>query len=352
MYDNNINTLRFVGAFLVLFGHTFVLCAGPGGGYDPISEWLKGVTAYQAKLPGLGVAMFFVLSGYLVTRSFDNRRSLIHYLEARALRIFPALWATLLLTVLVLGPLVTTMEPGAYFTHQGTWKYLIHNAKLYPDIMHRLPGVFMDNPRAGGVNGSLWTLPVEVRMYALVALLGVAGIIRRRSVFNMVSLLIVIWFILSPENFFLLHSLRHESLAVYFLLGALFYVNRDKIRYHWIGVAVLSLLVLISFKGVIYNLVYVVWFSYLVLYLSFHPTIKLPDLGKHGDFSYGLYLWAFPLTQVAILIFGPENPWFLVVVTFIATMTLAVASWYCVEQPALGLKGRLAGSARPAKTGT
>ena len=344
MYNNNINTLRFLGAFLVLFGHTFVLCGGPGGGYDPISQWLKGVTAYQAKLPGIGVAMFFVLSGYLVTRSFDNRRSLIQYLEARALRIFPALWVTLLLTVLVLGPLVTTLEPGAYFTHQGTWNYLFYNAKLYPDIMHRLPGVFMENPRAGGVNGSLWTLPVEVRMYALVALLGVAGVIRRRAVFNLVALVIAIWFMLSPDHFFLLYRPQHEVLAVYFLLGALFYVNRDSISYHWIGVALLGALVFISFKGAIYNLVYATWFSYLVLYLSFHRRIKLPDLGKHGDFSYGLYLWAFPVTQVNILIFGPQHPWFLVLVTFAATMVLAVGSWYYVEKPALRLKGRLTGA--------
>ena len=81
MRDNNINTLRFVGAFLVLFGHAFELCYGPGGGFDPISAFLKGFTGYGAKLPGIGVAMFFVLSGYLVTRSYQVRHGHIvgHY---------------------------------------------------------------------------------------------------------------------------------------------------------------------------------------------------------------------------------------------------------------------------------
>jgi len=87
--------------------------------------------------------------------------------------------------------------------------------------MYRLPGVFMENPRARGVNGSLWTLPVEVRMYVLVALLGVAGALRKRIVFNIAALLIVAWYLLLPEHFVLLHKLGHERLGLYFLLDAL-----------------------------------------------------------------------------------------------------------------------------------
>jgi peptidoglycan/LPS O-acetylase OafA/YrhL len=339
MHNNNINTLRFLGAFLVLFGHAFDLCYGPRGGFDPVSESLMGFTAYHAKLPGIGVALFFVLSGYLVTRSFENRQSLRAYVEARVLRIFPALWVTLLLTVLVLGPLVTTLELTAYFTHQGTWKYLLHNAKLFPDVMYRLPGVFLENPWPGGVNGSLWTLPVEVRMYMIVAFMGVMGFLRRSEIFNLIGLLIVAWYLLVPEHFVLLHDLKHARLGVYFLLGALLYMNRDTIIYHWIGVAVLSALLFLSFGKSSYDLVFAAWFSYLILYISFHRSIRFPDLGKYGDFSYGLYLYAFPMTQLNIFLFGPENPWFIVLVTSAATMVLAVASWFFIEQPFMRLKG-------------
>ena len=259
MHKNNINTLRFLGAFFVLFGHTFALCYGPRAGEDPISELIKGATAYSAGLPGVGVAMFFVLSGYLVTRSYENRHNLLLYVEARVLRIFPALWVTLLLTMLVLGPLVSTLESSAYFTHQGTWKYFWYNAKLFPDVSYRLPGVFLENPRAGGVNGSLWTLPVEVRMYAIVALLGVVGALRKRMVFNIVALLIAAWYFLLPEHFLLLHKLGHARLGLYFLLGALFYMNRDKLVLHWIGLVVLSIGLFLSFKNPLYNLVYAIW---------------------------------------------------------------------------------------------
>lgn len=340
MHNNNINTLRFLGAFLVLFGHTFALCAGKGaGGMDPVSAWLKAYTAYQAKLPGIGVAMFFVLSGYLVTRSFENRHNLVAYVEARILRIYPALWITLIFTVFVLGPAVTSLDIKEYFSDPGTWNYLTHNAWLYPNIVYSLPGVFEQNPWTGGVNGSLWTLPVEMRMYAIVALLGVIGFLRNTEIFNLVSLLIVGWFMLLPEQFYLLQTLKHERLGIYFLIGALFYINRERIHYHWLGLLVLGIPMYLSFQTPTYNLAFTVWFSYLVLYLSFHRTIKLPDLAKHGDFSYGLYLYAFPMTQLNILLFGPDNPWLIVLLVFISSILLAIASWYLVEKPCLRLKG-------------
>ena len=341
MHSNNINTLRFFGAFLVLFGHTFALCYGPGGGEDPISELIKSFTGYRAKLPGIGVAIFFVLSGYLVTKSYLRSDNLMTYLEARILRIYPALWMALLLTVLVMGPLVTSLELTEYFSHQGTWKYLFHNAKLYPNISHRLPGVFLDNPRAGGVNGSLWTLPVEVRMYLIVAVLGLLGLLTRRWIFNLVACAIVAFYLIAPDKFFFLHSLRHERLGVYFLFGALAFVNRDILTLHWLGVLFLGAIAAINFKGAFYDVTFAVCLGYVTLYIAFHEHIKFPDFAAHGDFSYGLYLYAFPITQLWILFIGPGKPWLVFCATFATTMLLAVSSWHLVEKPTLRLKGNL-----------
>jgi peptidoglycan/LPS O-acetylase OafA/YrhL len=341
MYKNNINALRFIGAFLVLYGHTFALCYGPGGGEDPISEWLKPLTGYQAKLPGIGVAMFFVMSGYLVTQSYCRRPSLLAYLEARALRIYPALWATLLLTVFVIGPLMTQLTLNEYFSHKLTWNYLFHNAGLYPDVVHRLPGVFIENPRSGGINGSLWTLPVEVRMYFLVAILGVSGVLGKRIVFNVEAVSIVVFYLLAPDHFFLLHKIRHERLGLYFLIGALAFINRQTLKLHGSGVLILFFLVLMNYKNSLYNAIFAIWFSYLTLYIAFHPRLHLPDLASRGDFSYGLYLYAFPMTQVSIATLGSDNPWLILATTFLSSMMAAVFSWFVVESPCLRLKGRL-----------
>jgi peptidoglycan/LPS O-acetylase OafA/YrhL len=340
--DNNIDTLRFFGAFLVLFGHTFVLCYGPGG-EDPISEWMMRYTGYRAALPGLGVAMFFVLSGYLVTKSYVSRQNLLAYVEARILRIYPALWVTLLFTVFILGPLVTSMSVAEYFSHRGTWNYLQHNARLFPDVVYKLPGVFLENPRSGGVNGSLWSLPIEVRMYLIVAVLGVLGVFRRRWAFNVIAIAIVIFYVVAPEHFFLLPELRRERLGVYFLLGALFYINRDVLVLHWAGLLLLGAVAATSFNygKEFYNLVFAVFFCYLTLYIAFHQHIKFPNLGSRGDFSYGLYLYAFPMTQLGIMLLGPDYPWLIVVTTFISSMLLAMFSWHFIERPSLRLKGKL-----------
>ena len=283
--------------------------------------------------------MFFVLSGYLVTRSFENRHNLVAFVEARVLRIYPALWVTLILTVFLLGPMVTSLGTAEYFSNPGTWNYLTHNAKLFPNIVFQLPGVFEENPWKGGVNGSLWTLPIEVRMYVIVAFLGVVGFLRSREIFNLVALLIVAWYLFLPEKFYLLHNLKNERLGIYFLLGALFYMNRERIRYHWIGLLALGIPMYFSYGGPFYNAAFGVWFAYLILYISFHRTISFPDLGKHGDFSYGLYLYAFPMTQLNILVFGAESPWLIVVLTFLLSMALAMASWFFIENPCLRLKG-------------
>jgi len=345
MHDNNINTLRFLGALLVLFGHSFELCHGPGiGGVDPFSRAVMGYTAFHAKLPGIGVALFFVLSGYLVTRSFEHRPSVRAYVEARILRIYPAFWVTLLLTVFVLGPLVTTLDLPAYFNHERTWNYLVHNAVLFPDVVFKLPGVFEQNPWRGGVNGSLWTLPVEVRMYIIVALLGVLGFLQKRAVFNLVCLLIVGWYVLAPDRFILLHDIRHARLGIYFLLGAFLYVNREKIVYHWAIVALCVALLYLNFRNAAYNALFAGSFAYGVLYIAFHRRIRFPDLGKHGDFSYGLYLYAYPMTQLNVWLFGPANPWLIASLALLWSLALAVASWYLVEKPCLRLKGRFSGA--------
>jgi peptidoglycan/LPS O-acetylase OafA/YrhL len=281
-----------------------------------------------------------------VSRSYQRRQSLLVYLEARILRIYPALWLNLLLVTLVLGLAVSTLGWRDYLTHQGSWGYLLHNAKLFPDVLYRLPGMFPDNPRAGSVNGSLWTLPVEVRMYVIVALLGLTRVLSHRLIFNTLAAGIVLFYALAPDHFFLLHTPRHERLGLYFLLGVVFYVNARQLPLKLPGLAMLSAMLAgayaIGLRNTPFNLIYAAWFTYLVLYLSFHPRLKLPDLARYGDFSYGLYLYAFPVTQTWIYLLGPDNPWLILALGFVVSLLLAVFSWFAVEKPALTLKGRLA----------
>src|SRR4051794_29915781 len=170
---NNFDLLRLFAAGCVLFTHSFALTD-------------TGEPAWsRTTLDGgsLGVLIFFAISGFLVARSWSYDPRLLSFCAKRALRLLPALVVCLLLTALVLGPLVTTLSTSSYLENPATKRFVLDNATL--QTRYTLPGVFGDvpNPHPTIVNGSLWTLPLEVKSYFLIAALGCLGalVARRRS---------------------------------------------------------------------------------------------------------------------------------------------------------------------------
>ena len=297
----------------------------------------REVAGYGLGLPGLGVAMFFAISGYLVTRSWTRHSSFVAYAEARILRIYPALILAVALTIL-LGFFLTSVESG-YLTSKQTVEYAIHDSTLI-DLRYTLPGVFEDNP-SNAANGSLWTLPVEMRMYILVALAGLLGVLRRRMLFNIVAVGIVVLYLAWPESPLLADPV-HARAAVFFLVGAALVVNRDWIPLTGLGAVALALIAAIaSFTGA-YDLAFAIAFTYAILWLGFTDSIRMPNLAAHGDLSYGTYLYAFPVTQVWVQVLQPVSPWVVFMLSLVTVLLLAWMSWHVLEQNALRLKGRLA----------
>ena len=117
--------------------------------------------------------MFFAISGFLVTQSFEQTSNPLRYLAKRALRIFPGLFVATLVSAFVLAPLVTTLPLGAYLSQPEPYQYVVGNT-LLDQTVHELPGVmFVNNPVGLEINGSLWTLRLEFTMYLMVLVLGV-----------------------------------------------------------------------------------------------------------------------------------------------------------------------------------
>ena len=159
--DNNFTLLRLLAAFTVVLYHS-----GPALGVDGRDL----IYDYVGREVGeMALDMLFVTSGFLVTASLFNRGDLNHFLWARALRLYPALWLMLPVTVFVLGAALTTLPVKDYLTSQTTWEYARKGATIVGGVHWSLPGVFETLPLKGQFNGSLWTLPIEARMYIYLA---------------------------------------------------------------------------------------------------------------------------------------------------------------------------------------
>src|SRR5216684_3134518 len=151
--QNNFDALRLLAAISVIFSHSFLIAEGTQN-----NEWLILLTGNQSILGLPGVFVFFAISGFLVTQSFEQTPNPLHFLAKRTLRIFPGLFAATLVSAFVLGPLVTPLPLGAYLSRLEPYQYVVGNT-LLDQTVHELPWVsFVANPVGLEINGSLWTL--------------------------------------------------------------------------------------------------------------------------------------------------------------------------------------------------
>jgi len=337
--DNNFNLIRFVAATAVLFSHSFSLSTG-----NPDAEPLAATIGTTPA--GIAVDVFFLASGFLVTASIVKSQSLIDYTLGRVLRILPGLLVMLTLTVFGMGLALTTLSWQDYLHSGGVYRYFAKCASLH--IKYHLPGVFEANPYKAAVNGSLWTLPYEVEMYALLALgwmsFGVIGRHRARA-FALACVIAA-----ASSGVYLLYRYvrtgeedRLLSLFFMFFTGATYFVLRKYIRLSATVLAPL-LIVLVAacfVSRTAFFTIYVFGISYVTFYLAYVPGGFVRRYNNVSDFSYGIYIYAFPVQQTVVALAPGISPLALFMWAGLATLGFAMFSWFSVERPALDLKPRL-----------
>lgn len=328
---NGFDLIRHVLAVGIVIVHGFVLSTGNPDAMPGLAR----VFADQI-LPG-----FFALSGFLVAGSLARAGSLPEFLALRLLRVIPALAIVLIATVLLLGPLLTALPLREYFRDPGVPLY------LYSQPHFQLPGLFEANPRAGVVNGSLWTIPLELTCYAMLGMLALMAGRRHMLTTLLAALALLLMFPQVPFLGLLLTWLPAKPLVLAFVCGALLFQLRDRIILHpALGLSMLLLILAVMPQSVAMAMPLL---AYVVIWLSLR---RVPAFLTRADYSYGFYLTAYPLQQ-AVISYLPQASWWshLLLAVPLALMA-AAALWHGLEHPLLSRRREIVARLRgPALVG-
>lgn len=352
--NNAFGFLRLVLAVLVIFSHSF-----PLGGFG--LDRLAVLTGGRYAIGSLSVAMFFVLSGFLICRSASTSRSVPRFLWHRFLRIFPGYWACLVVCAFVFAPLMALAEFGALDpVFAASWNsphaFVMSNAALFHCNEFSLGGILFIRPNAianllnhnpvpGMFNGSLWSLPFEFSFYLAVAALTAVGVLRRAR-FVVLGLFAGWWGLyafdcVNPEGFnqcFPYPGMKPlVQLSVFFSAGCVCFLYREKIPHTTVAFAISLIALAVSLPAGVFGLVAPIALTYAFLWLAF--TLPFAPFDTKGDFSYGTYIYAYPVQQgLALLRLHEEGFGLYFTCSLLLTSVLAFLSYWLIEAPCLRLK--------------
>ncbi|TFF38759.1 acyltransferase family protein [Mucilaginibacter psychrotolerans] len=338
---NNFDLLRLIAATLVIIEHSFLVTG----------NFFSGPMSYPVNymdLGGFGVKVFFAISGFLIVKSLLRQPTLSSFVWARCLRIFPGLIIAAILCALIIGPICTTLPLKDYFQSRAVYSFA-YRLIIQHNFGNTLPHTFEHLPYPNAVDSPLWTLPAELLMYLGVLSAGALLLLFRKNfkaLLNATPVIILVALFFKDFHFDTEYLPDILPWAFSFLLGVTSYLARKHIflNIYVLLVAVTSYATAAFFgytdmlnyyiKMIMYSLVVV----YGIMIVAYHPKLQVKGLHKLGDFSYGLYIYAFPLQQVLVSKFNLLNPFLHFLVSLPLALLIAVPSWYLIEKPALKLK--------------
>lgn len=334
--QNNFDLLRLLAALAVMFGHSFWIQPAHGR-HEPILQH----TALEYS-GSLAVYTFFLLSGMLVSASFERQKSILRFATLRLARIYPALLVCVALTAFSIYPILATGRFIPTLLSNDAWTYFTKNAWMFSGIQWTLPGIFENAPIKSVVNGSLWTLPIEIECYLLVIVAGVFGCLGSR--WRIIAFAIITC---SAFAFLVTHGSSVQSLraltnkppgytfyaAPFFLLGIVLYVFRAHVRVNWWVFALLFVAYAAVRTSPIAAPFFYGAFVYFLLLIAMTPALH--RLVPKHDYSYGIYLWAFPIQQAVATYYPAMDNLVGLAISVPATVVAAAFSWHLIERPCI-----------------
>lgn len=341
--NNNFDLLRLVAASQVAFLHAIHI----------MNVQVTGVAKELLFLLHIfpGVPIFFFVSGYLISRSYESNSKLSEYASNRILRVYPALILVVSLSFLLIFISGYMLSAGASFKD---WLLLFLAKSSFLQFYN--PD-FMREYGDGVLNGSLWTITVELQFYVLVP---VIYWLFRGSRLNNISLIVLIAFFFGLNriysylhfdyNHYILYKLVSVSFVPWiymFLIGMLFQRNFEffyrllsgKFLYFLIAYVSIGFWAVghkVNFGNNINPLLYL-----LLVPVIFSFAYSIPGLSKNllkgNDYSYGIYIYHMPIINFFIFL-GLSGNFTWSVIALVLTIFMAIASWLCLEKPCLKLK--------------
>jgi peptidoglycan/LPS O-acetylase OafA/YrhL len=334
--QNNFTLIRLLAALIVVKQHSF----------SSTAESLDSSIMSLFKLSALGLPSFFFISGLLVAESLRNSSSWKNFLWKRFLRLYPAAWLSILFCAFLLGPIVTTWPWKDYFSSNTFFQFL--STAFLIQVKYYLPGVF-DHSSMGNssVNASLWTICLELKLYIgllLCWLLKIPG--KRYLLFAVMAALLISGQLFPGQTDGLIYELigRHINFkseftcTVVFLTGVAANIYKQKIivKNYWVLIILFLFLLVVKFHSL--RLLVFVLVPAVNLIVATKGMRLLKRITPKADFSYGLYVFAYPIQQVVANYLNPQGTWMFFLLTILMVFPLAFFSWHMVEKKALGLK--------------
>ena len=328
-HDNFFTPLRLLFAVLVLIGHAYVVALG-----DPMAE----VNVFYAYKPSyLAVNLFFIASGFLVTKSMLYRGDIPEYSSARLLRIYPALIIHVFFVMFIVGPFVTNLPLKEFFTNPQFYTQPLQVLSFYETQMI-LPGALEKNAEQFG-SAPLWTLRYEILAYIGTAIAFSLGLLKHRwMIFAQFAICSIAWCLAKSTGLY--DSLPGTGqniirFGICYGLGAAVYAYRDYLRFHVLGIFVLGIAAALTNGTVLFEITTALCLGYFVFWAAYVKAPKLDGLKTLSDTSYGIYIYHWCIMQWIFYYVPSLSPLQLMALTLPVTIIIATLSWHYVEKPML-----------------
>jgi peptidoglycan/LPS O-acetylase OafA/YrhL len=351
--DSNLKIVTFYRialAFMVFASHSYPIFLGKPDPQVPF-YWRSSVSFGTFAVGG-----FFALSGLLLYSSAKNLPPRV-WIIRRSLRLLPAYAACLIFCSFLLGPLAIFMETRDLskffnFSPIGPFFYTWNNLFLPIGITYALNNSFSNTPYGiltGGasvVNGSIWSLPYEVRCYLIFAIVFYFSSAKFRDKF------IVFLTIVTFTGYLLHGNLQFQRLAAplwkfsdplllqllsIFLMGACFgiYAKKISINYRTL-ILVIFIYLISSFHFKFISTVGIALTVIIPFILGKYTLLKTSNRNfPVSDISYGLYLYSFPIQQLTVSLFPKTSFVALFLAAFFASLCLSFLSFKLIEKPTI-----------------